>query len=246
MTGKMTSARDRFLMNALASAREAYASGAIDAEAMKAQAIRISGLRALSKKLDHQKSTRAKFLERSARHLGMIRDAVDPVLVAIDVGFDKQTSIVEEVGVTVLRAGAFTTTNFIVEGYEERRSGIPCHLGETVVLPLKQIVERVQDAYDNADFCVFHSAANDVKLLGLDTSKTRYFDTSYLALRWYRSNSPKLVELCKRYGIDVAGAHNSGNDSRLTLQALHAMVHDSSSPYPGFKTAGAPGAVSDF
>jgi hypothetical protein len=222
---------DPILLGAVKKAAADYRAGALDQTAMKARAARVSELRRRSGVIERRKDQIRKIFAKHDRAMGRVVAALvaGKTLVAIDVGYTEACPI-EEVGITTLDGDIATTVNYIVEGQESRRAGIPCIYGTTEVKPLDEVLRLTQAAYDAAGIGIFHAAHIDVAALGLDVSKTYYVDTCTMALRWH-PESQSLDSLCDRYGISNDGAHNSGNDSRRTLEVLLAQAEDKTPPY---------------
>lgn len=217
------------LKNAMLTARTAYQAEEINAEQMAAVAKRINGLLKVSRELQRRKEARSKFLARTDRHLALVREGMDSGkrFLAIDTGFDPETEVLQEVGFTVYDNGVYSTATFVVAGQEASRDTSKA----TAILPLDEIKKLAQALYVDANYVVFHQAHKDIELLGLDTSTTRYFDTSFIGQRWFaEGGSPKLSQLCARYCIDFRAAHHSGADSRMTLEVLFSMATDPVKP----------------
>jgi hypothetical protein len=217
------------LKNAMTAARSSYEAEEINAEQMAARAKRISGLIKVAGELQRRKESRTKFLERTSRHLAMVRDAMnDGVrIVSIDTGFHPETEVLQEVGITIWDGNYRNTVTYIVAGQEKDRDTDKAN----AILPLEDLRKLVQAHYDDAFYVVFHQAYKDIELLELNTKNTRYFDTSFISQRWFaQGGSPKLTTLCRHYGVKFAGAHQSGEDSRMALEVLFAMAMDTTKP----------------
>jgi hypothetical protein len=222
------------LLQAIRASAAAYRAGSITPDEMRERAARINALRARSGDLERRKEAMRKDFARQLRALERARAAFagpDPV-VAIDVGYTGDGPM-EEVGITSICEERIVTTNYIVAGYEAQRQGIPNLFGETRVLPEYALKALVQTTFDGAGLVVFHAAHCDLKLLGLDTSKTFYADTGNLARLWGEQNW-SLDALCFLHGIDNEGWHNSANDSRRTLGVLMKQCYGSRPIVPHF------------
>ena len=224
--------RKEIVKRAMDVARGEYQAGKLTAEQMQERAKYISGVRGTLERLKREADARHKYLERTDRHLKMVRDGVgaNVLFVSIDTGFDPNTEELQEVGVTTMKNGEEITTNYIVSGFESVRT-IPCHLGHTMVMELDLLKLYIQSIYDEADYVVFHAAHKDKELLGLNTTATRYFDTAFLCHRYYEGDTPALSTLCDRYDANTTNIHNSGVDSALTLECLLKLAFDSRKPY---------------
>ena len=129
------------------------------------------------------------------------------IFVGIDTGYGFNTGILHDVGLTVYKNGDFTTHLFNLED-----------------MPFEDIQNLCQDFCEKANFTIFHAAHADLNKLKLDTTRFRYFDTSYLSWYWYRSGDrPSLLDLCKMFGVNIENWHKSDVDSRITLEVFFKM-----------------------
>lgn len=224
--------RKDIVKRAMETARAEYNGGTISAAQMQEKAKYISGVRGKMERLKREAEARRQYLERTERHLKLVRDGIgaNVLFVSIDTGFDPDTKELHEVGVTTMKNGEPLTTNYIVSGFENIRT-TPCHLGHTMVMDLDLLKLHIQSIYDEADYVVFNAAHIDKEVLGLDTRKTRYFDTAWLCHRHFYGDTPALSELCSFYGIDASNLHNSGVDSYYTLRVLFSQAFSTRKPY---------------
>lgn len=157
-------------------------------------------------------------LERTRRAV-----AAGGVLVAIDVGF-RDPAPADELGVTVWRDGVFETVNYVADDRSPFRSLSPCLYGPTEVVSREELLALAADAFAIGDVVAFHDQHCDVEKLAL-TPDDRIADTMRIGGFWF-GRRPSLEDLCLRYGIPTEHAHNSGNDSRRTLEALLKLAGD--------------------
>lgn len=144
-------------------------------------------------------------------------------LVALDVGF-RDPGPADELGVTTWRDGAFETVNFVAVDRSPLRSVSPCLYGPTEVVEGSRLVEIAAEAFAKGDVVAFHDQRCDLEKLRLDPDP-RIADTMRIGGFWF-GRRPSLEDLCVRYGLSTEHAHNSGNDSRRTLEALLHLAEE--------------------
>jgi DNA polymerase III epsilon subunit-like protein len=223
----------QILDRAINVARRQYNDGLITPERMQERAKYIGAVRSKHSRLTREAELRRKYLERTNRHLAEVRKGVSDcaTFIAIDTGFNPDTMELQDLGVTTFCGEFVSTANYIVTEYKDQYvPHLPADM-QYAVMDAEAIRKQIQIAYDASDFVVFHAAHIDKEVLGLNTTKTRYFDTAFISHRYYQTDTPPLTELCNRYSIDTTKAHNSGVDSKLTMQVLFALANDERKPY---------------
>lgn len=111
----------------------------------------------------------------------------------------------------------------------ERQRYVASRFGETKRVPGWKIKQFAKTAAEHASLIIFHQSDTDRELLELDLRPDQVIDTAEIGRVWTGSRiTPSLEWLCERYGIDAQGAHNSGNDSRFTMEVALAMLNDPS------------------
>ena len=162
---------------------------------------------------------------KSAIRRAMYRLNDNATFMSFDVECVLDTSTITEIGVTMLTNGEKSAFNYRVEGVESKCSEF-IH-GETIVLPLPEIIERLQAHAEEADNFVGHSLYLDFDFLkdnGVRLPEKWYADTASWSAIHCESGALKLVDLAKMYGVDHSAPHCGGNDSYTTLEVMLAMV----------------------
>jgi hypothetical protein len=222
------------LLQTLRTTALAYKAGDIPVETMRARAERLNDMRRRSGILERTKVSLRTEVQRliRARDRSSAALAAGETLATFDVGYTDDGPM-EEVGITVLSQKGIRTTNYIVWGFEARWHGIPHRFGDTVMMAADELRALAQETFDAAGLAVFHAAHVDLSKLGLSTGETYYADTASIARLW-QPDTPSLDDLCAHYGIDNEGWHNSGNDSRRTLEVLMSQCMDKRPIRPHF------------
>lgn len=214
-----------FLDIAIKSAARDYEAGLLRIDEMRDRAKRIGALKARAHRLQRFKRETLPIVSRALDDMSRTRLAVESGanLVAIDVGY-REDGPADEIGITWWRAGRVETVNYVAEDRVLDRGDLVCLYGPTVPLPRERMLAVAREAYAGADIPVFHEAGSDLRKLVL-VADLRVVDTVRLGRLWYDWR-PSLSELCVRYGIGTDHAHNSGNDSRRTMEVLLRLVRD--------------------
>lgn len=234
------------VLSILDRARTRHAAGEIDGSAIAAAALRGNALRRRHRHRETRGVVRRKdYREAVAIHgLDRIRAVVADggTIAAIDLGYDRDAPYVpgafSEVGIATWTDGRVRTVTLVDEAALHRHpdptrrilrhpdQGFrPSFHGPDVVAPHAEVWDRAREAYAAADLVLFHSRHADQPRLGLRHDPERVADTECCAWAWF-GRKPSLGDLCKAFGIECPGLHNSGNDARYTLDAALAMAAD--------------------
>lgn len=202
-----------------------YEAGCIDRAGIETRMRRIFALKRKARTIERFKEVGRARVMTSLDALERTRKVVSEggTVVAIDVGF-RDPGFAEEVGVTTWSAGRLETVTYVDETRVAQRSDFPSLYGPTRALPYSELMAVGRQAFSDADIVVFHDQHCDLQKLELEPD-ARIVDTMRIGRIWFR-RKPSLADLCQRYGLPIEHAHNSGNDSRRTLEALFHLADD--------------------
>jgi len=172
------------------------------------------------------------FFRSSTKVLKKLKDDLeaDKTFFCIDTEEHEFSRKLLEIGISIYKNKEINTFHFIVkENYDLRNEKyVPDHkddflFGESEILSLDEIKNRIQELYLGVDFLVGHSVQNDRSLLKkIKTNNFSYvFDTQILQKHLNQTKKEiSLINLCKSFDIETECLHNAGNDAYYTFLCL--------------------------
>lgn len=168
------------------------------------------------------------FIERIMAEVETVRQAIadGKTLMAFDVERTVADDRTKEIGVTLYRNGVFESYNYRAQGMNLK---IGFSYGDTCVMPVETIYDKMREHGHEADYYVGHSLISDFEHLRrqcVKLPKRQYFDTLWwsMALAGFEDGN-SLSALVDHFGLsDSFRPHNGGNDARMTMEVLIRMA----------------------
>lgn len=184
----------------------------------------VGGVR-LTQKLSIAKTALKKMLVNT-----MPEDIEAKRIVSIDFEFSNKKDLITEMGMTVKQGDNIISKHYLIDtAYATKSdSGLQrrFRFGKTEIISLDKMTEIIKGQLELADYALFHSHQEDLRLFGIhgiwisDFKNLQIIDTQRLEGR-----QKPLQTMLNEYDIAHAKTemHNSGNDAYYTIKLLEKM-----------------------
>lgn len=157
-------------------------------------------------------------------------DIEEKRIVSIDFEFSNKKDLITEMGMTIKQGDSTISKHYLINTAYESKSDSSLQrrfrYGETEIISLEKMTEIVKSQLSIADYALFHSHQEDIKLFNIhgiwldDYNQLNILDT-----QTFHGKQRPLHELLTEYGIEYTKKelHNSGNDAYYTVKLLEKL-----------------------
>ncbi len=152
-------------------------------------------------------------------------------ILSIDFEFSNKNDLITEMGITIKDGEKIVSKHYLIKGAYQIKSDLSLQkrfrFGKTEKISVEKMQEILKEELNKADYCVFHSYKEDIRLLGIygiwisDYQKVNILDTQIL-----NGKITSLQSMLDKYEINHTKKelHNSGNDAYYTIKLLENMI----------------------
>lgn len=178
--------------------------------------------------LDRLKKSRQALKDKHLREIP--EDIEQKRIVSIDFEFSHKKSLITEMGMTIKQGDNMISKHYLIDTAYQTKSDSSLQkrfrYGETEIISLDKMTEIVKSQLSIADYALFHSHQEDIKLFNIhgiwldDYNQLNILDT-----QTFHGKQRPLHELLTEYGIEYTKKelHNSGNDAYYTVKLLEKL-----------------------